>query len=86
MGGGLDGLLDDDMLGGVEEAPKEPTVDDMKAAFTGLIQNPKIGKDKGKAFVVKILSKLGVKGMGEIPGERRQEFIDVLNKTNASKK
>lgn len=78
---GQDELVEeDDMLDGLmdEDEPEAPTVEDMKDAFKYAVKAK--GKDASAAFIKKVLTKLGVAGMGKIADDKRQSFIDIVKK------
>ena len=61
---GLGDLLDE------EEEDSIPTIDDLKAAFKGVVVAK--GKDEGTAFVKKVMNKMKVKGMKDIADDKRE--------------
>lgn len=76
----------DDLIGGdatpEPKPPPVPTVQDMKKAIQAAIDSK--GKDKTSEMVDKILKKLGCT-LSQIPDEKKENFITVLN-TFAAKK
>lgn len=71
-----DGMGDlDDLMG--EPEPEGVTVEDMKVAFQGLMDAK--GRDVTKALINKAFTKMGVKKLEEIPEEKREAFVQVLN-------
>lgn len=81
-GGSMDDL--DSLMNGEETEPEFPSVDDLKRAFKSAIDGK--GKDATLDFTQKVFKKLKVKSLAEIAEDKRQNFIDVMDKFAKSTK
>ena len=76
-----DGMGDLGDLLGEEAAPEGVTVEDMKASVSGLMDA--VCKDAAIAFVKKAFAKMKVAKMDEIPEDKRELFIGIVDKQAA---
>jgi len=83
LGGSGSDDLDSLIGGGVEETPKVPTLEDIKAAIGKAIAAK--GKDKATEFLQTVLTKLKVVKLSAIPEEKRGMVIEVVEKWTAKK-
>lgn len=65
------------MLGDDSE-PSGPTFDDLKATIKAYVE--KKGSEKANEFIKKIMAKLSVKKLNDVPEDKYESVITILNK------